>query len=150
MHLIQSLPKERFFAVQCLTNIKIMKKIIIFLFFVTKFAIVPVFSAQTTHLPISFDRDSAAIDSVQLGDFVGKYIFKGLPFNSVHVSLKKAGKLHLEGANRVVDVPPTKDKPDTFEIPEAVLTFVRNDKKEVVKLIVNVGEDAYEGSKVTK
>lgn len=120
------------------------------MFFVTKFATVPVFSAQTTHLPISFDRDSAAIDSVQLGDFVGKYIFKGLPFNSVHVSLKKAGKLHLEGANRVVDVPPTKDKPDTFEIPEAVLTFVRNDKKEVVKLIVNVGEDAYEGSKVTK
>lgn len=127
-----------------------MKKIIISLFFVAKFATLSVCAAETKHSPISFSRDSAAIDSVQLGDFVGKYTFKGLPFNSVHVSLKKAGQLHLVGANRVVDVPPTKDKPDTFEIPEAVLTFVRNEKNEVVKLIVNVGDDAYEGSKVTK
>lgn len=127
-----------------------MKNTTIILLFVASCATVPVFATNSNSLKIAhFSQDSVAVDSVQLADFVGKYRFHGLPI-AVHVSIKQAGKLHVVGANRVFDLPPVKDKPDTFETAEGILRFVRNDKNEVIKLVVNTGDDVYEGSKLTK
>ncbi len=126
-----------------------MKKVSIILFFAANIATTSVFAAQLPKISVSVCRDTVTSDSVRLMDFVGQYKFKELPL-AVHVSVKENGKLHLEGADRVLDVPPMKDRLDSFEIPEAVLTFVRNHKNEVIRLKVTAGDEVFEGEKVSK
>ena len=97
-----------------------------------------------------FVCDTTGVDEIRLTDFVGKYTFEGLPFEFVNVSIREAGKIHLEAGDRIGDVPPIKDKPNVFETPEAMLTFVRDEKNQVVKLIINTGDTNYESTKVER
>ena len=127
-----------------------MKKFSIVLFFLANLLSLSAFAADAPRMSVHFSSDTSAIDSVRVTDFVGKYSFEGLPFDFVEVSIREVGKIHIEAGERVGDVPPMKDKPDAFETPEAILTFVRDDKNNVVKLLINTGDATYEGSKVVK
>ena len=99
---------------------------------------------------MEFKADTSVTDSIQLTDFIGKYAFEGLPFEYVEVSIREVGKIHIEAGERVGDLAPMQGKPDSFQTPEAVLTFVKDDKNIVTKLIIDTGDNKFEGAKVIK
>ena len=123
-----------------------MKKVFFALLFVASCFSTRAFAFTTTPTTIV----SVSVDSVKLEDFVGSYKFEGLPFESVEITLKEEGKLHIVAGDRIGDMPPMKDKADSFETPEAVLTFVRDEKNVVVKLVIDASGNTFEGPKVVK
>ena len=91
-------------------------------------------------------------DSADLKELVGIYDFKdkGVPFDSIEITVKEAGKIHIVAGERILDVVPLADKVDAFETPEANLYFVRDAQKKVVSLKLVVGDDTIEGPKNVK
>ena len=122
-----------------------MKKVIFTLLFTAS-----LFSTRAFAFTAMPTNISVSADSTKLDDFVGKFKFEGLPFEFVEVTLKEEGKIHLVAGDRIGDVPPMPDKPNSFQTPEAVLTFIRDDKNVVIKLTIDTGGETYEGAKVTK
>jgi hypothetical protein len=126
-----------------------MKKLVICLAFTACMTSFKAYSSNSIELP-HITIDTTIQDTSYLQEFVGKYTFTGLPFEVLEVTIKEAGKIHIEAGERGGDVAPQKDDPDAFETPEAMLKFIRDDNKKVVELKVDASGMSFKGSKVQK
>ena len=127
-----------------------MKKVAFFLVIMMDMLTTKTFATSVTLQKMSISIDSMGVDSVKLSDFIGKYTFENLPIDYVEVTLKETGKLHLVAGDRVGDIPPLQDKPNVFETPEVILTFIRNEKNRVFKVKVDIGDITFEGMRDLK
>jgi hypothetical protein len=107
------------------------------------------YSSNTIEMP-HIAIDTAKQDSLIFTEFAGKYAFTGLPFEVLEVTIKEAGKIHIEAGERIGDVAPLASDPDSFQTPEAVLKFVRDDYKKVIFLKLDAAGMTFEGKKMDK
>jgi hypothetical protein len=126
-----------------------MKKLVLCFAFTACIASFEAFGSNPIELP-HVNIDTTTQDTSYLQEFVGKYTFTGLPFEVLEVTIKEAGKIHIEAGERGGDVPPTKDDPDAFETPEAMLKFVRDDNRKVIELKIDAGGTIFKGTKEQK
>lgn len=126
-----------------------MKKLVLCFAFVATMASFKVYGSNPIELP-RIAIDTTIQDTSYLKEFVGKYTFTGLPFEVLEVTIKETGKIHIEAGERNGDIPPTKEDPDAFETPEAMLKFIRDDYRKVIQLKIDASGTSFIGPKELK
>lgn len=79
--------------------------------------------------------------------FKGKYLFEGLPFEYIEVSVQES-KLYFVGGEYKGFLTPMEDKKDAFDIDgQAIFTFSRNNENKVVELKIDYQGQTFVGKK---
>jgi len=83
---------------------------------------------------------------IDLNDYVGKYKMTGLPFPYIEVTIQDS-KLYMKAGEQGGTVNPTNDA-DKFDANgQAMMQFIRDDKKKVIKLKLEAMNMTFEGTK---
>lgn len=101
-------------------------------------------SAQTTAT-----KDTATAFSVaDSASFTGKYMYEGLPFEYMEISVKD-GKLAYMGGDYNGTLEPIKDKKDTFDAADGAATFIflRNPENKIAELRIEYQGQAFVGKR---
>jgi hypothetical protein len=103
-------------------------------------------SAQTTG-----PKDTATVFSIaDSASFTGKYLYEGLPFEHMEISVKD-GKLAYSGGEYNGVLEPIKGKKDAFDAGGvAFFTFLRNPENKVAELRIEYQGDAFVGKRELK
>jgi cytochrome c len=108
--------------------------------------IVTDFEVKGDTLEASNPTASIPSKPVSLNDYVGKYIFKGLPFESITVTIDN-GKVIFDIGSQKGEAKPTVEA-DKFDADgKATLQFVRDASSNVVKLKMTAMGQSFEGDK---
>jgi cytochrome c len=104
-------------------------------------------SAQTTGT-----KDTATAFSIaDSASFTGKYMYEGLPFEYMEISVKD-GKLAYMGGDYNGTLEPIKGKKDTFDAGggAATFTFLRNPESKVAELQIDYQGQTFVGKRERK
>lgn len=96
-------------------------------------------------------KDSIAVFSIaDSATYTGKYMYEGLPFEFMEISVKD-GKLFYSGGEYNGALEPMKDKRDAFDAGGvAFFTFVRNAESKVAELQIEYQGQTFSGKRETK
>jgi cytochrome c len=104
-------------------------------------------SAQTT----ATTDTASAFSIADSASFTGKYLYEGLPFEHMEVSVKD-GKLAFMGGDYNGILEPIKGKKDTFDAADgaAIFTFLRNAENKIAELRIEYQGQSFVGKRENK